>query len=246
MDWYYVRGRERVGPMDDETFGQRVKEGVVSSETLVWNSHLPDWKPYGQVTGEVAETTAAPASSAVLATCVECGKDHSVTDMLVYRGIPVCGNCKAIYFQRLLQGTPRSVGVEYGGFWVRFGAEMVDYVLFGAMVAPLQTLVLLTMAINPFLYMGLSILFGLANFAFMIFLGTYFVGTWGASPGKMALGLRIVVADGSKVSYARAFGRVFAKMVSAVILYVGFIMVAFDPERRALHDYMCNTRVIRL
>ena len=80
----------------------------------------------------------------------------------------------------------------------------------------------------------------LVNCAYTIF----FLGKYGATPGKMACKLQVVVADGSKISYARATGRFFAEMLSGMICYIGYIMVGFDAQKRALHDHICNTRVI--
>jgi uncharacterized RDD family membrane protein YckC len=60
----------------------------------------------------------------------------------------------------------------------------------------------------------------------------------------MALKVHVVTADGGRVSYARALGRYFAKLLSAFTLLIGYIIAAFDPERRALHDRICNTRVV--
>jgi uncharacterized RDD family membrane protein YckC len=57
--------------------------------------------------------------------------------------------------------------------------------------------------------------------------------------------LKIVVEDGSRINYLRAFGRHFAKWLSSMILLIGFIMAAFDDERRTLHDRICETRVVR-
>jgi uncharacterized RDD family membrane protein YckC len=72
-----------------------------------------------------------------------------------------------------------------------------------------------------------------------------FVGGLGATPGMMALGLKVVRPDGSPISYGRAVGRYFAAMLSAIILGIGYLMVAFDAEKRALHDMICDTRVIK-
>jgi uncharacterized RDD family membrane protein YckC len=71
------------------------------------------------------------------------------------------------------------------------------------------------------------------------------VGKYGATPGKMALGLRIVSSSGEPVTYVKALARFFAEMVSAIICYIGYIMAAFDEQRKALHDQICDTRVIR-
>jgi uncharacterized RDD family membrane protein YckC len=63
----------------------------------------------------------------------------------------------------------------------------------------------------------------------------------------MAARLLIVNPDGSKVSYAKALGRFFASeyVVAIFTLCIGYLMVAWDPEKRGLHDRICNTRVIR-
>jgi len=74
---------------------------------------------------------------------------------------------------------------------------------------------------------------------------TFFIGKYAATPGKMACKLKVVTSDGGQVSYARAFGRYFAEFLSAIIFFIGYIMAAFDEEKRALHDRICDTRVIK-
>jgi uncharacterized RDD family membrane protein YckC len=61
----------------------------------------------------------------------------------------------------------------------------------------------------------------------------------------MACRLKIVESEGGKVTYARAVGRHFAKYISMITLYIGFLMAAFDEQKRSLHDRICDTRVIR-
>ena len=67
-----------------------------------------------------------------------------------------------------------------------------------------------------------------------------------ATPGKRALGLRIADARGRPISFGRAGGRFFAKLVSAAILLIGFAFAAFSPRRQALHDMIAATVVERL
>ena len=61
----------------------------------------------------------------------------------------------------------------------------------------------------------------------------------------MVLGLKVVRPDGGPVSLGRAIGRYFAKILSAIILLIGFIMAGFDREKRGLHDILVDTRVIK-
>ena len=72
----------------------------------------------------------------------------------------------------------------------------------------------------------------------------FFIGKYGATPGKMLMKIKVVTPDGGPVSYGRATGRYFAKMLSAIILYIGFLMAFWDEEKRALHERICNTRVV--
>ena len=73
----------------------------------------------------------------------------------------------------------------------------------------------------------------------------FFISKLGATPGKMALSLKVVRPNGGPVDLGRAFGRYFAKLLSAIILCIGYIMVAFDSQKRGLHDMICDTRVIK-
>jgi uncharacterized RDD family membrane protein YckC len=73
----------------------------------------------------------------------------------------------------------------------------------------------------------------------------YFLSQKGATLGKMLMGLKVVTFDGGPITVSRAIGRYFASMLSSMILCIGYIMVAFDDQKRALHDHICGTRVIR-
>jgi uncharacterized RDD family membrane protein YckC len=61
----------------------------------------------------------------------------------------------------------------------------------------------------------------------------------------MALGLKVVRPGGGPITPGRAAGRYFSKMVSSMTLMIGYIIAGFDSEKRALHDMICDTRVIK-
>ena len=154
-----------------------------------------------------------------------------------------------------------AAGRHYGGFWIRFLARVIDGIIVGVINALVRIPLMLmfgigTMGIGglgrgsgadlifaPAMIgvLGISTLIGLAlGAAFEV----YFLTNHGATPGKMALGLRVIRADGGPISPMLALGRHFAMWISAFILMIGYIMAAFDPEKRALHDRICETRVI--
>lgn len=83
----------------------------------------------------------------------------------------------------------------------------------------------------------------LISFTYYIF----FTGYCGQTPGKMVLRIKVVRQDGSPVGYGRAaFREVPAKFLSGIIFGIGYLMVIFDEQKRALHDRMSDTYVIKL
>jgi uncharacterized RDD family membrane protein YckC len=85
---------------------------------------------------------------------------------------------------------------------------------------------------------------GLLNFAIRLGYNTFFIGKYAATPGKMAVGLKTIMADGSSVTYARALGRAAAEIINYFTCLIGYVIAGFDSEKRALHDHICATRVI--
>lgn len=86
------------------------------------------------------------------------------------------------------------------------------------------------------------------NFVGMLIMAGYFIvleGGSGQTVGKKALNIRVLTADGDSIGYLKAFARYIGRIISAVILGIGFIMIAFDGEKRALHDRMIDSRVMK-
>jgi uncharacterized RDD family membrane protein YckC len=69
-------------------------------------------------------------------------------------------------------------------------------------------------------------------------------GRFGATLGKMAIGAKITLVDGSPITYRRALLRWLGARVSDFCLFVGYFMILTNPEKRALHDWLAGTRVI--
>ena len=258
MDWYYAAGGKQAGPVTDEALADLVRTGVIRAETLVWNSGLPGWVPYLQVLAPAPVTAAAAGPLAVGGStfCTECGRPFSANDLVRFGDRWICGNCKETFAQKLREGVAPRGTMVYAGFWVRVGATLIDQLILLAVVAVLAFIGFLVLA--PTLsrsgaapeaaLAAMSIVVGVG---YLLLIGgsacyeAFFVSRSGATPGKKALGLKVVMPDGGPVSLGRAFGRFFAKMLSAMPLDLGFIMVGFDSEKRGLHDYICSTRVIR-
>lgn len=141
--------------------------------------------------------------------------------------------------------------VHYAGFWIRVLAHIVDQ------VAIVVTFVVVSFMIG--IVFGLvaggrsgpeanAVLGGLTFAAEVIVILGYQVislrSRWQATPGKRLCGIYIIRIDGRRIGPGLALGRYLGLLLSAMILYVGFIMIAFTNQKRGLHDIICGTRVI--
>jgi uncharacterized RDD family membrane protein YckC len=181
--------------------------------------------------------------------CSECGKPYPSDDLLEHQGRRICLECKPAFAQRLRQGETAAAGqMEYAGFWIRGGARFIDGIILGVANLAMDALLRLAFGLGApgagFALGGGLLIFAL-NIAIAVLYEAGFLVRNGATPGKMILGLRVVTADGGPISWGRAIARYFAYWLDAITLLVGYIMAAFDSEKRALHDHVCGTRVVR-
>jgi predicted Zn finger-like uncharacterized protein len=137
------------------------------------------------------------------------------------------------------------------GFWARFVAYLLDSLILGAVQFGIGlALGFAGGAMSGFdgeesLAMGM--LTWLCGMVIGITYAVFFTGYNGQTPGKMALRIQVVRTDGTPMTYGRAFLReVIGKFASAIILGIGYLMVAFDRNKQGLHDKIAGTYVIRL
>jgi len=196
--------------------------------------------------------------------CIQCEEAFPETKLVMIRGAMLCGECKPVYLRKLQEGSSKSAFYEYGGFWVRLVARIIDQMIIGSIQIPFIILWMVLvfgglwfmgaagkenkalMVLGPvmmFIAYGLMFLF---SFGLTCGYYTWFVAKKNATPGKMVLKLKIINADGSeKITYGKALGRFFADMLSGMTMNIGYVIAAFDDEKRALHDHICNTRVVQ-
>ncbi len=255
MPYYVVKDGQRVGPLSDEEFQNRLLSGEVGPDTLIWQPGMADWKRYAEHVGLEAPPTPAPETvTATFLTgptgvCAECGNTYVRDELVSIAGASVCAGCKPLYLQRMREGAALPNTYRYAGFWIRFVAKFIDGMILGALGLAVQLGVFgLSLGVTPqpgefnILQTALSWVVGLViGLSYAVF----FLGKFGATPGKMAVGIKVIRSDGSPITYGRATGRFFAEYLSLFILYIGYIMAAFDSEKRALHDHVCDTRVVK-
>jgi len=153
---------------------------------------------------------------------------------------------------------------RYGGFWIRFGARIIDGLIFTVPILIFALLFIPSLiragrqagnapsALNPvfaaFGFITFFLVFFLAGACYEILMLKY----RSATLGKIACGLKVIRSDGHTLSWGICFGRFFMwnvvtsgiPYINTVLMLVSSIMLGVDDEKRALHDRVCDTRVI--
>lgn len=256
MAWYYAKDGERFGPISEQNFQQLIGQGTVSADTLVWREGMDNWQPYGSVREQVSMGEPAPAaeaaeSAAPMTICSSCGRTVPSDEVIQYQGSYICAACKPMFVQQLKEGGLVGAEMDYGGFWIRFLAVFLDGIILFIPGFLLNLGIEFLAAgmsgdsVNPVLALLIAILY-LASIGIRVGYETFFIGRFGQTPGKMVCGVKVVRSDGSSLTYLRAFARYWAKMLSGMLCLMGYIIAGFDSEKRALHDHICDTRVIKV
>ena len=138
-----------------------------------------------------------------------------------------------------------NIELVYVGFWSRVWAALIDGALFGVIVYPIMYSVygkdyFATKAPvhSPLDFLLTWVMPTIATIVFWAYRQ--------ATPGKMAIGARIVDAvTGEKPTTRQLVGRFFAYFVSTLGLLLGYVWVAFDPRKQGWHDKLAGTVVVR-
>jgi uncharacterized RDD family membrane protein YckC len=215
-DWYYLLAGQQIGPVSVQTLARLAREGVLHRETLVWRKGMNLWTMADQIEGIIRAWPPDELSATAR---------PASTDV-----------------QHAQQASPSP---RFAGFWDRLAAYLIDACLstvsgiaFGFLCGAILANVQMTERA-----VGTS-----ASLLGFLLYWFYFAGfessRLGATPGKRALQLRVTDLGGRRISFARATGRLFGKLVSAVPLGAGFVAVAFTKQKQALHDIMAGSLVL--
>lgn len=222
-------GRE-YGPATLEELRGWIRDGRVSGSTSVWSSDSSTWTKAALLEELSAELNAsAPA---------------------------------------LVAAAPIAEALEKPvGFWARLAACILDCFVRSVIFFFAWTLVLAltgwenpvmpmpTPGMDPQAYINLvaefcqKLLpllvpqFFVARFVEIVY-EVFFTGKFGATPGKMVIGAKIVRLDGSAIGYKVALFRRLAAYVSTIAFGIGYLFIAFREDKRGLHDLMVGTKVV--
>jgi len=164
----------------------------------------------------------------------------------------VCGKCGTNLQEATLgRSTPATAGppaVQYAGFCRRLAAYLIDQFIMQIPYILTIPVILVVGIFMPESWVKTALMY-----AFMIvYLVAYLLygplmesSRHQATVGKQALGIMVTDVDGKRISFARAVGRNLGKLVSAIIYYVGFFMIAFTKKKQGLHDMIANCVVVK-
>ena len=196
--------------------------------------------------------------------CSQCGRALAEADLVQIAGNWVCADCKTAFLSRVMASGADGASLlsrRYGGFWIRFGARMIDGFVFMAPIIIFAALLIPNLlradsrggspAANAMLGLGM-ISFFVAFFLLQACYEILMLKYRSATLGKMACGLTVIRPNGQSLGWGVCFGRFFMwnvvtsgiPYINSVLMLVSSIMLGADDEKRAMHDRACNTRVV--
>ena len=174
--------------------------------------------------------------------CPTCGKP------LQFENAEICPNCGVRIHEQ-----PTSGGERYAGFWIRFGAYLIDSIILFIIFLGIAFIVGAFLGVA---FMGNSYLFNSALSGMVVLIYLLMIPiTWlyfaiqessskQATVGKQAVGIIVTDIYGNRLSFGRATGRWFAKILSILIFAIGYIMIGFTERKQGLHDLIASTYVV--
>ena len=135
--------------------------------------------------------------------------------------------------------------MKYAGFWIRFWAYFIDFIIYVLLCALSGLLVGIwsEMAHTPVSSESPNV-YVISWLVGWLYFSLFEASAWQATPGKRIMGLRVADLMGRRISFLRATGRYFSKIISGIILCIGYIMIGLTEKKQGLHDTMASTFVL--
>jgi uncharacterized RDD family membrane protein YckC len=150
---------------------------------------------------------------------------------------------------------------NYAGFWRRFVAILIDIIIIGTLqfvvIAPILAAIGIGVSnssamdtADPVAMVAtIAAVFSTVGIIGQVVQILYFTlmesSKYQATIGKLALGLIVTDMNGGKLDFVKALIRNVSKIVSGIILAIGYIMAAFTEKKQALHDIIAGTLVVK-
>jgi len=139
---------------------------------------------------------------------------------------------------------------QYGGFWRRLGAYIIDAVIVGIATGIIEAIIAAIIRSSGNDFTGFGWRGGLVGLVLGLIYFGYLWSRNGQTIGYMALGMRLVRVDGQPVSFVLGALRYLLIYLSFAICLIPAIVSAFmiglGARKQAIHDLICGTLVVRV
>ena len=221
MKWHYSHDGTQQGPVTEDEIKGMISAGSVKPSDLVWCDGMAGWEPVSSVAELMPQAPAETAASSHAA---------AAASMSAY-----------------VEDSTLSQAVVYSGFWRRVAASLIDSVILGVVGAILG------------IVLGVAMVSGgtddtevveLTGNVVGLFLGWLYYALMESSSkqatiGKIVMGIKVTDLEGNQISFARASGRHFGKIISSLILAIGYLMMLWTEKKQTLHDKMAGCLVVK-
>lgn len=129
--------------------------------------------------------------------------------------------------------------LKYAGFWIRTAAIFID----GILLAVVNVGGRIAFSVDQSSIVEYFTYTGVIFFVNILYYCGFESSNKQATLGKMILGIKVGDLNGNRIPFGQALARYLCKILSTMILFIGFMMAGWDPKKQALHDKLANTYV---
>lgn len=157
---------------------------------------------------------------------------------------------------------PESIKVTYAGFWWRFLAHIIDNIIisFASSIFILPIFGIFGISLfsmqrsgydfeDPEILIPLVMMYSSVGLISFVVQWLYYAlmesSKTQGTVGKLVLKIKVTDYDGNRITFARATGRYFGKILSSMILLIGYIMAGLTERKQALHDMLASCYVMK-
>jgi uncharacterized RDD family membrane protein YckC len=250
LAWYTQQDGVQQGPFEERQVREWASAGALRPDALVWGEGAAGWRT-------VAEVWGPGEAGGPQRRCGRCGTMYPERWVARWGEMEVCAYCKPRHVAALREGRALAASHgEFAGFGVRFAARMIDGVIQAVLNFALQVpmLVLVSLAgkgAGAASEQMAGKMAGLYGLTFLLQMGVqcayevWFLTAKGGTPGKLMLQLQVLDSEGKRLGRRQALGRYFGHFLTSLTMGVGYLMPLWDSEKRALHDMVADTRVMK-
>ncbi|WP_133478436.1 RDD family protein [Cognatilysobacter segetis] len=254
--WYYSdTDRNRLGPVAASDLAELHRNGPLQPGTLVWREGFGDWIPWHRAMDEVlgprAPSPAAAPSNAAASLFALPADEPGLAVATGYNPYQVVDRVAASPYAppaaRLEDQTLLVQGGEvvYAGFWKRVAAYFIDLFIVVVASAFVGGIIGATAAVGGARGTEINwVVQLLTSLGGLLYFIAFHASRLQATPGKLAIGIKVARPDGRRIGVGRTIGRYFATILSSLVLMIGYVMAGFTDRKQALHDMVCDTVVV--